>query len=227
MLKFTYTLRLVAGVRKGVVLSPNVFKHSINDLTTYIYSSLDPVYLNHKRLDCLMYVDDVILCSCSSAGLQSKLDLLQALCEDWRFFLLISIKQKWLFLIKLEGSLNHNQFRFNKTISCTAHCKYLGILFSASGTFTPAKNQLYDKSVKALYSLKLNVISLKPDIKPSINIFDHTIKPILLNKSVIFRPAPCLRKKYILMIYLILTKLPEVFILKCYIFTFVSIFRSA
>ena len=141
-------------------------------------------------------------------------------------FLLISIKQKWLFLIKLEGSLIHNHIHFNKTISCTAHCKYLGMLFPASGTFTPAKNQLYDKSVIALHSLKHNVISSKPDINPSIHIFDHTIKPFLLYESKIFRPAPCLRKKYILMIYLILTKLPEVFILKSYIFTFVSIFRK-
>ena len=29
---------------------------------------------------------------------------------------------------------------FDKTISCTTTYEYLGILFSASGTFTPAKN---------------------------------------------------------------------------------------
>ena len=59
--KITNTLKPVAVVRKGDVLSPNVFEHSINDLTAYIYSSLDPVYLIDKRLNCLMYADDVIL----------------------------------------------------------------------------------------------------------------------------------------------------------------------
>ena len=40
-------------------------------------------------------------------------------------------------------------------VSYTNSYKYLRILFSASGTFTPAKKQLYDKAVKALYSLKV------------------------------------------------------------------------
>ena len=164
--KITNTLKPVARVRKGDLLSPNVFKHSINDLTTYIYSSLDPVYLNDKRLGCLMFADDVILFSCSSAGLQSKLDF-NKLCVKIGVFLLILIKQKWLFLIKLEGSLIHNHIHFNKTISCTAHCKYLGILFSASGTFTPAKNQIYDKSVQyVLKRISLGSKDCTKELKP-------------------------------------------------------------
>ena len=64
---------------------------------------------------------------------------------------------------------------FNNTISCTTTNKYLGILCSASGTFTQAKKQLCIKSVKALYSLKRNIITLNPNINTSIHIFDHTI----------------------------------------------------
>ena len=61
---------------------------------------------------------------------------------------------------------------FGNAISCTNTYKYLGVLFSASGTFTPAK-QLYDKAVKALYSLKRNVLFLNPSIYTSLHIFDH------------------------------------------------------
>ena len=60
---------------------------------------------------------------------------------------------------------------FHKTISCTSTYKYLGILFSASGTFTPAKKN----SVKPLFSLMHHIISQKPNIHTSIRIFDHTI----------------------------------------------------
>ena len=59
--KITNTFKSLVGVRQGDVLSPNLFKNFINDLTAYLSSSLDPVYLNDKRLDCLMYADDVIL----------------------------------------------------------------------------------------------------------------------------------------------------------------------
>ena len=38
--------------------------------------------------------DDVILMSFSSAGLQSKFDLLQAFCEDWRLSINIDKTKK-------------------------------------------------------------------------------------------------------------------------------------
>ena len=180
--KITNTFKSLVGVRQGDVLSPNLFKIFINDLTTYLSSSLDPVYLNDKSKDCLMYADDVILLS-SSLGLQSKLDLLQAFCEDWCLSINID-KTKVVIFNKAGWLINSQSYSiFNKTISCTTTYKYLGILFSASGTFTPAKKQL---SVKALYSLKRNIISFNPNINTSIHIFDHTIKPILLYGSEIW-----------------------------------------
>ena len=48
------------------------------------------------------------------------------------------------------------------------------------------KRQLYDKAVKALYSLKRNILSLNPSIYTSLHIFDHTVKPILLYGSEIW-----------------------------------------
>ena len=127
-----------------------------------------------------MYADDVILLSSSAAGLQQKLDLLQTFCEDW--CLSINIEKTKILIFNKAGSLiNDHKFNiFGNAISCTNTYKYLGVLFSASGTFTPAKKQLYDKAVKALYSLKRNILSLNPSIYTSLHIFDHTIKPILL-----------------------------------------------
>ena len=69
--KLTNTFKSLVGVRQGDVLSPNLFKIFINDLPSYLSSSPDPIYLNNKRLDCLMYADDVILLSSSATGLQA------------------------------------------------------------------------------------------------------------------------------------------------------------
>lgn len=71
-------------------------------------------------------------------------------------------------------------------LECVSSYKYLGILFSASGTFSLAQKQLYQKALKALFKLKKDIISLNPDVKTIIHIFDHTIKPILLYSSEIW-----------------------------------------
>ena len=64
----------------------------------------------------------------------------------------------------------------NSELECVPNYKYLGIYFTASGTFSLAKNELYKKALKAFFKLRKD---LNPGIKTSINVFDHTIKPIL------------------------------------------------
>ena len=64
--------------------------------------------------------------------------------------------------------------------------RYLGILFSASGSFSLTKNELYKKALKGYYKLRKYLISLNPGIEPSLHVFDHTIKPILLYASEIW-----------------------------------------
>jgi hypothetical protein len=50
---------------------------------------------------------------------------------------------------------------------------HLGIYFTASGTFSLAKNELYKKALKAFFKLGKDFPSLNPGIKTSINVFDH------------------------------------------------------
>ena len=85
-----------------------------------------------------MYADDVIFLSSSAAGLQQKLDLLQTFCEYWCLSINIE-KTKILIFNKAGRLINDHQFNiFGNAISCTNTYKYLGVLFSASGTFTVA-----------------------------------------------------------------------------------------
>ena len=59
---------------------------------------------------------------------------------------------------------------------------------------------IYKKSLKAFFKLKKDLLSLNPNIKTSMHVFDHTIKPILLYGSDIwgmFNPftMKCKKKK--------------------------------
>ena len=74
----------------------------------------------------------------------------------------------------------------NSELECVPNYKYLGIYFTAFGTFSLAKNELYKKALKAFFKLRKDFLSLNPGIKTSINVFDHTIKPILLYGSEIW-----------------------------------------
>ena len=96
------------------------------------------------------------------------------------------VRLKFLFSIRQADSIKHS-FRYgNENIECVSNCKYLGIWFSSSGSYSYAQHELYKKSLKAFFRLKKDLLSLKPNIITSMHVFDHTIKPILLYGSDIW-----------------------------------------
>ena len=56
----------------------------------------------------------------------------------------------------------------------------MGVLFSASGTFSHAKLDLYKRGLKAFLSSKVFFGDLSPNVNTSLRLFDHTVKPVLL-----------------------------------------------
>ena len=173
------------GVKQGDNLSPNLFKIFINDLPDYLEKSPDPVLVNSKPVHCLLYADDIVIFSSSEKGLQCKLDQLNNYCKDW--CMKINLKKTKVMIFNKAGRhIKHNFYFNDMLIDCVQHCKYLGITFSASGSFSFAQKELYNKALKAYYKLRKDFLSLNPNIKNSLHVFDHTIKPILLYSSEIW-----------------------------------------
>ena len=167
------------GVNQGDNLSPNLFKISINDLPDYIEDSIDPILLNNKPLNCLLYADDLVLYLTSAKGLQTRLDKLQKYCKDW-FLKVNPNKTKVLVFNKAGRHIQDICMYENKILDCIVNYKYLGLYFSASGSFSFAQNELHKKALKAYYKLHKDLITLNPNINTSLHVFDHTIKPISL-----------------------------------------------
>ena len=181
----TNYIDLNLGVRQGDNLSPNLFKIFINDLPKYLEETIDPVNIGDLTLNCLMYADDVVILSTSKTGLQEKLKKLEKFCSDW--CLQVNINKSKVIVFNKSGTTSKDEFFFENTKLENVHdYKYLGLQFSASGSFSLARKNLYNKALKAYFKLVKDILSFQPSVKTSIHVFDHTVKPILLYGSEIW-----------------------------------------
>ena len=73
-----------------------------------------------------------------------------------------------------------NFFYKNEIIEQESSYKYLGIIFSSSGSFTNCQNDLYKRALKAYFKLVKCFGNIKPKIHTLLHLYDHTVKPVLL-----------------------------------------------
>ena len=132
-----------------------------------------------------MFADDVVLLYTSEKGLQNCLHKLEKYCDNWS--LDINVEKTKVLIFNKNGKLYKTPFLFqNKIINCVQSYRYLGIIFTTSGTFTPAKNDLYQRALKGLSKLRKSFSDISPNIKTCLHICYHTLKPILLYRSEIW-----------------------------------------
>ena len=83
--------------------------------------------------------------------------------------------------------------------------KYLGILFSSSGTVSYCQNDLYKRGLKANFKISKCFGDLHQNVDIVLRLFDHTVKPVLLYGSEIWgtKIQHQLRSKKINLVYLI------------------------
>ena len=108
-----------------------------------------------------MYADDIILLSKSAKGLQEKLDILNTYCKDWcltvyckDWCLTVNTSKTKILIFNKAGRLIKHSFRYgNENIECVSNCKYLGIWFSSSSSYSYAQNELdlYKKISKSIF----------------------------------------------------------------------------
>ena len=169
------------GVRQGDGLSPllfNIFLNDINDIFDETISQ--PVILNTTKLNCLIYADDVFLLSESKEGLQSCLDSLNVYCDYWKLRI---NTEKTKVMVFSAGKIKTDNIKFtlNKSdIEIVDNYKYLGILLSYNGNFKHAADHMYQKSLKAIFSLKSSVLDFESTSNTlKLKLFDTLIRPIL------------------------------------------------
>ena len=178
------------GVRQGENLSPLMFSIYLNDLHNFISNSgiVNGVNINQSELDnnaltflklfIILYADDTVLMSESANDLQNSLNKYQEYCDTWKLTVNTS---KSNILIFSKGRLGNYNFTYQgQALEIVNEYKYLGILFSKSGSFYNAKKHIAKQGTRALYSLLKKVKRLSLPIDMQIDIFNKTVKPVLL-----------------------------------------------
>ena len=125
-----------------------------------------------------------------SINLQNALNAFENYCHTWK--LVVNVP-KTKILIFSKGRPN-NQLRFyfdNCEIEIVNEYKYLGILLSRSGAFNKTKKYLAEQANKALFSLLRKTRNLDLTIDLQIELFNKTVKPILLYGCEIWGYGNC------------------------------------
>ena len=73
--------------------------------------------------------------------------------------------------------------------------KYLGIIFSSSGTFSYCQTDLHNRALRAQFKLTKCFGSMAPKLDTLLHLFEHTTEPILLYGSEMWGTASILSSK--------------------------------
>ena len=171
------------GVKQGDTLSTILFNLYINDLPkSLICAGNNPIYFNNIiETSCLKYADDLVLMSTSKDGLQKCLDNLESYCTKWK--LEINMEKTKVILFNRQGSLiKKHKFTYKLNhIDIAREYKYLGFIFTCSGSTNAGITNLINQAKKAWFSIQYYLsVSKNKNIDIYLKLFDSKVKPILL-----------------------------------------------
>lgn len=183
----------LTGVRQGENLSPLLFSLYVNDLNHFLaYNNIkgtineiaEDEILIYLKILILLYADDTVLFSDTDTDMQHALNIFQLYCQRWRLTVNVD---KTKVVIFSGGKTKSYQFMFDEQkLEITNDYKYLGIFLTRGGAFNTAKKHIAEQANKAMFSLltKANALGLPTYLQ--LELFDKTIKPILLYAAEIW-----------------------------------------
>jgi hypothetical protein len=180
------------GLRQGENLSPILFALYLNDLEDYLQQRNHGVefVINENdfniyiKLFVLLYADDTVLMSEDQESFQNLLNDFSDYCKLWKLQINMNKTKVMVF-----GTNKPEKYKFylNGTILETVkEYKYLGVIFSSSGSFLNARKSIAEQANKAMHLLYTRIYNLDLPIDLQLKLFDQTILPILTYNSEIW-----------------------------------------
>ena len=189
--EFSHPVHSTLGVKQGCNLSPLLFNIFINDIHQIFNKNCDPINVNNWHINSLSFADDLVILSESPTGLSNSLKNLETYCNQWG--LKVNAKKTKVMVFNKPYTQKVKNLFYSldgDRIETTKSYCYLGVEVTNTGSFHLASNALYNKALRALFSLysAIDVRSDKPNIKLYLKLFDSLIKPILIYGCEIWGP---------------------------------------
>ncbi|MES9903304.1 MAG: reverse transcriptase family protein, partial [Sedimenticola sp.] len=173
------------GVRQGENLSPILFAIYLNDLQSHLMLNNDGIAIEkpntnidvYLKLLILLYADDTVIVSDDPHSFQNLLNDFDTYCKTWK--LNINMSKTKVIVFGTTKIANFNFTLNGVHVETVKEYKYLGILFSASGSFLNARKQIASQAKKAMYLLYTRIFNLDLPVDIQLKLFDQTILPIL------------------------------------------------
>ena len=110
-------------------------------------NSCEPIKLQQKNINCLMYADDLLILSETEAGLNNSLQRLGKYAKRWK--LKISQMKTKIMVFNKQGRSGDWRLKIDNLVieSCTKYV-YLGVVFTPGKNFRTAQKELYKRPAR-------------------------------------------------------------------------------
>ena len=178
------------GVKQGCVFSPILFNLFIDKICSIFYQSCSPVRIDQTELNCLLWADDLLLCSKTDIGLQNCIDKMENFYSS--LGLRINIKKTKIIIFNKRGLKLDNILDFSlgdKRIEIADQYQYLGLKLKPSGSMGLAVGELFDKASRAWFGIS-NVLykHKRMEVDKCFQLFDSLVTPVALYGSEFWLP---------------------------------------
>ena len=124
--------------------------------------------------------------STTPSGLQTCLDRIESYFSKWN--LEVNLKKSNVVVFNKTGKIPNDMtfYLAKQKLEFTNRYKYLGTLMSSTGSYSPAIENLCEKTSKAYFAVRNALKKVDFDTNITLKIFDSVLKPILTYNSEIW-----------------------------------------
>ena len=186
------------GVKQGCVFSPILFNIFINKISEIFDETCDPLRINDRDVNGLLWADDLLLVSSSASGLQNSLDKMGQFYNN--LGLKVNIKKTQVIIFNKRGQKLDNKYSFylnEKKVVIVDEYQYLGLKLRPSGSMTMAVQELHDKASRAWFGISNVVFTNKRmEVDKIFSLFDSLVTPVALYGCEFWLPLIMQKKCY-------------------------------